>query len=60
MFIMFIIILIIRLIIIIKIKKKQQLFVIYVDWDYNMTVWIVAWNDIMTAGLIRLHMPGVK
>ena len=30
---------------------------------YNMTVWILAQNDInfsMAAGLIRLHMPGVK
>ena len=30
---------------------------------YNMTVWILARNDItfsMAAGLIRLHMPGVK
>ena len=29
-------------------------------WNYNMTVWILARNDInfsMTAGLIRLHMP---
>ena len=34
------------------------------EWvSYNMTVWILAWNDInfsMAAGLIRLHMPGVK
>ena len=36
-------------------------------WDhilnYNMTVWILARKDInfsMAAGLIRLHMPGVK
>ena len=31
--------------------------------DYNMTVWVLARNDInfsMAAGLIRLHMPGVK
>ena len=31
--------------------------------NYNMTVWILARNDInlsMAAGLIRLHMPGVK
>ena len=31
--------------------------------DYNMTVWILARNVInfsMAAGLIRLHMPGVK
>ena len=30
---------------------------------YNMTVWIVAGNYIsftIAAGLIRLHMPGVK
>ena len=30
---------------------------------YNMTVWILARNDInfsMAAGLIRLYMPGVK
>ena len=34
-------------------------FVLY----YNMTVWILAQNDInfsMAAGLISLHMPGVK
>ena len=34
----------------------------YID-IYNMTVWILARNDInfsMAAGLIRLHMPGVK
>ena len=40
------------------------------SWDakvltchYNMTVWILARNDIifsMAAGLIRLHMPGFK
>ena len=33
------------------------------DNNYNMTVWILARNDInfsMAAGLIRLHMPGVK
>ena len=32
-------------------------------YDYNMTVWILARNDIIfsvAAGLIRLHMPGVK
>ena len=32
-------------------------------FNYNMTVWILAQNDInftMAAGLIRLHMPGVK
>ena len=32
-------------------------------YNYNMTVWILARNDInfsMAAGLIRLHMPGVK
>ena len=31
--------------------------------DYNMTVWIWAGNYIsftVAAGLIRLHMPGVK
>ena len=31
--------------------------------NHNMTVWILARNDInfsMAAGLIRLHMPGVK
>ena len=31
--------------------------------NYNMTVWILARNDIgfsMAAGLIRLQMPGVK
>ena len=30
---------------------------------YNMTVWILARKEInfsMAAGLIRLHMPGVK
>ena len=30
---------------------------------YDMTVWILAWNYIsftIAAGLIRLHMPGVK
>ena len=30
---------------------------------YNMTVWILAGNYIsftIAAGLIRLHMPGVK
>ena len=32
-------------------------------WYYNMTVWILAGNYIsftIAAGLIRLHMPGVK
>ena len=32
-------------------------------YDYNMTVWILAGNYIsftIAAGLIRLHMPGVK
>ena len=31
--------------------------------NYNMTVWILAVNYIsftIAAGLIRLHMPGVK
>ena len=31
--------------------------------DYNMTVWILAGNYTsftLAAGLIRLHMPGVK
>ena len=31
--------------------------------NYNMTVWILARKEInfpMAAGLIRLHMPGVK
>ena len=31
--------------------------------NYNMTVWILAGNYIsftIAAGLIRLHMPGVK
>ena len=30
---------------------------------YNMTVWILAGNNItftIAGGLIRLHMPGVK
>ena len=34
-----------------------------IDMDYNMTVWILAGNYIrftIAAGLIRLHMPGVK
>ena len=33
------------------------------DRNYNMTVWILAGNYIsftIAAGLIRLHMPGVK
>ena len=33
------------------------------DMHYNMTVWILAGNYIsftIAAGLIRLHMPGVK
>ena len=33
------------------------------DKYYNMTVWILARKEInfsMAAGLIRLHMPGVK
>ena len=32
-------------------------------FDFNMTVWILAGNYIsftIAAGLIRLHMPGVK
>ena len=40
---------------------------LFVTWslihDYNMTVWILAGNYIsftIAAGLIRLHMPGVK
>ena len=35
----------------------------FIDMDYNMTVWILAGNYIrftIAAGLIRLHMPGVK
>ena len=31
--------------------------------NYNMTVWILAGNYIsftIAAGLIRLHMPGIK
>ena len=35
----------------------------YDEWYYNMTVWILAGNNIsftIAAGLIRLHMPGVK
>ena len=35
----------------------------WINFNYNMTVWILARNDInfsMAAGLIRLHMPGVK
>ena len=35
----------------------------YLKIYYNMTVWILAGNCInfsMAAGLIRLHMPGVK
>ena len=34
-----------------------------VNTYYNMTVWILAGNYIsftIAAGLIRLHMPGVK
>ena len=34
-----------------------------VVFNYNMTVWILARKEInfsMAAGLIRLHMPGVK
>ena len=34
-----------------------------VKTNYNMTVWILAGNYIsftIAAGLIRLHMPGVK
>ena len=33
------------------------------NFNYNMTVWILAENYIsftIAAGLIRLHMPGVK
>ena len=40
-------------------RQKEQ----YINPHYNMTVWILARNDInfsMAAGLIRLHMPGVK
>ena len=35
----------------------------WLNSNYHMTVWILARNDInfsMAAGLIRLHMPGVK
>ena len=38
-------------------------FSLQVTIDYNMTVWIWAGNYIsftIAAGLIRLHMPGVK
>ena len=34
-----------------------------IDWDYNMTVWILAGNYssfTIAAGLSMLHMPGVK
>ena len=40
-------------------RHKHKLFTAY----YNMTVWILAGNYIsftIAAGLIRLHMPGVK
>ena len=35
----------------------------WIEWSNNMTVWILAGNYIsfaIAAGLIRLHMPGVK
>ena len=35
----------------------------WVNGHYNMTMWILAGNYIsftIAAGLIRLHMPGVK
>ena len=52
--------------------KQQSFTLIYLDetrncrsviYYYNMTVWIWAGNNIsftIAAGLIRLHMPGVK
>ena len=41
----------------------QQIRMTYDTYNYNMTVWIWAGNYIsftIAAGLIRLHMPGVK
>ena len=43
----------------IPILQREQTKVV----NYNMTVWILAGNYIsftIAAGLIRLHMPGVK
>ena len=42
-----------------KIMSKDT----WIAVNYNMTVWILAGNYIsftIAAGLIRLHMPGVK
>ena len=45
-------------------KKQINLVGMYgLDVDYSMIVWILAKNDInfaVAAGLIRLHIPGVK
>ena len=41
----------------------QYILVKFKGINYNMTVWILAGNYIsftIAAGLIRLHMPGVK
>ena len=46
----------------ILISMKSVLWCVF-DGNYNMTVWILAGNYIgftIAAGLIRLHMPGVK
>ena len=46
-----------------KLLNYIPLFYMDIITYYNMTVWILARNDInfsMAAGLIRLHMPGVK
>ena len=41
----------------------QASYIIEIVEYYNMTVWILAGNYIsftIAAGLIKLHMPGVK
>ena len=44
-------------------NHKDQSLTTHNDTYYNMTVWILAGNYssfTIAAGLIRLHMPGVK
>ena len=44
-------------------RAKSYIGLVDLVSDYNMTVWILARKEInfsMAAGLIRLHMPGVK
>ena len=45
------------------ISQQGPLLLKSINFNYNMTVWILAGNYIsftIAAGLIRLHMPGVK